>query len=75
MKHESRYAKGFDALLKRIRQDHTVEQPAELDPVTQLVVAFLEWNATNAQAVKAHTQLMAELVDNNDRRLATSVLN
>ena len=70
MKHESRHADRFDALLKRIQQEHTAEPPAELDAVTQMVVGFLEWNATNAQAVKAHAQLMAELVDNNDLRVS-----
>ena len=69
MKNESRYGKKFDALLKQIRQEHQAEAP-DLDPIDQLVVGFLEWNATAEMAAKAHEQLMAELVDNNDLRVS-----
>ena len=69
MKNESSYGKKFELLLKKIRQRHRVELP-ELSPVDQLIVGFLEWNATARLAAKAHEQLMAELVDNNDLRVS-----
>ena len=69
MKNESNYAKKFELLLKKIRRRHRVELP-ELGPMDQLIVGFLEWNATARLAAKAHEQLMAELVDNNDLRVS-----
>lgn len=69
MKNESRYGKEFELLLKKIRRRHRVELP-ELSPVDQLIVGFLEWNATARLAAKAYEQLMAELVDNNDLRVS-----
>ena len=69
MKNESRYGKEFELLLKKIRTWKRVELP-ELSPVDQLIVGFLEWNATARLAAKAYEQLMAELVDNNDLRVS-----
>lgn len=70
MKHESRYAQAFEALLKQVRHERPADPPPERDPVTQLIIGFLEWNATRRQAEQAYEQLMEELVDNNDLRVS-----
>jgi endonuclease III len=70
LKHEQRYVKAFEALLRKLTQQHKAEPSPQLDPVTQLIVAFLEWNATRTGAEQAHQNLMAELVDNNDLRVS-----
>jgi len=69
VKNESSHGKKFELLLKKIRRRHRVELP-DLSPVDQLIIGFLEWNATARLAAKAHEQLMAELVDNNDLRVS-----
>jgi endonuclease III len=40
------------------------------DPVTQLVLAFLEWNASPKQAAQAYGKLMTVMVDINDLRVS-----
>lgn len=70
MKQEQRYVNAFEALLRKLTQQHQADAPPQLDPVTQLIVGFLEWNATRPEAEQAHQDLMAELVDNNDLRVS-----
>ena len=71
MKNETIFAKKFAALVKKIRSE--VEAPQVTipsDPVTQLVLAFLEWNASRKLAAEAYDRLMSQLVDNNDLRVS-----
>ncbi|MCE9591053.1 MAG: hypothetical protein K8S99_11055 [Planctomycetes bacterium] len=70
MKNEAVYARKLAALLKKVRRGHTDEPAPARDPVTQLVVAFLEWNAPRKSAREAHNRLMAVMVDNNDLRVS-----
>lgn len=70
MKNESAFTKKASAFLKKVRSSQGGEAPPQRDPVTQLVVAFLEWNATRAAAKSAHARITAELVDNNDLRVS-----
>ncbi len=70
MKNQTAYVKKMTALLKRVRQEYKVEAPPPRDPVTQMVVAFLEWNATPNAAREAYQRITAVLVDNNDLRVS-----
>ncbi|MCX5659007.1 MAG: hypothetical protein NTW19_04705 [Planctomycetota bacterium] len=70
MKNEIVHAKKWAALLKRLRHSFKVEPPPQRDPVTQMVVGFLEWNATPKSAKDAHHRISQILVDNNDLRVS-----
>jgi endonuclease III len=86
VKNEATFAKKFGALLKKIKSQHggaakagapsggggeaEGSPAAPREAVTQLVVAFLEWNASRKQAADAHKRLMAVMVDNNDLRVS-----
>ncbi len=61
-------AKKFASLIKK----HAVEEDdlPKRDPIDQLVVAFLQWNATAAQADAAHERIMSQMVDANEVRVA-----
>ncbi|MEO1236132.1 MAG: hypothetical protein AAFX76_05020 [Planctomycetota bacterium] len=64
-------AKKFAALLKKALSTHSgAEDPPPRDPVAQLVVGFLQWNATQAQAEDAFAALMAAMIDINDLRVS-----
>lgn len=73
MKNENAYGKKFDSLVKKICHAHSADPPPPLDPITQLVIGFLEWNATRRLALAAHEQLTAVMVDNNDLRVSLPV--
>lgn len=57
------------SLLSTLAERHTVEEPPARDPVTQLIVSFLTWNATRKKAEQAFERIMRELTDNNDIRV------
>jgi endonuclease III len=70
VKNETTYVRKFAALFKKIKASSSAEAPPQRDPVTQMVVSFLEWNATRKQARDAHSRVMAVMVDNNDLRVS-----
>lgn len=70
MKNESSYVKKLAALLKKVRSANRAEPHPQRDPVTQLVVAYLEWNASRKSAKDAHARLTHVMVDNNDLRVS-----
>lgn len=70
MKNATAYAKKLSTLLRKIKPKLPVELPAAVDPITRLVLGFLQWNAAARSAAIAHGKLMAELVDNNDLRVS-----
>lgn len=70
MKNETNYVKKLVALLKKVVPSGKFEPEPTPDPVTQLVIGFLEWNATAKEAVAAHAKLVAVMVDNNDLRVS-----
>lgn len=70
MKNATAHARRFASLLRQIRKDHPPEHVEPAEPITQLVVAFLEWNASRAQAAAAHQRLLAAVVDHNDLRVS-----
>lgn len=61
--------KKLSSLLTSLAERHTVEDPPARDPVTQLIVSFLNWNATRKKAEQAFERIMNELTDNNDIRV------
>ncbi|HEX7010403.1 MAG TPA: hypothetical protein VF184_10500 [Phycisphaeraceae bacterium] len=70
MKQDSPQAKHLVALLKRLGAAHSVELPPQRDPVTQMVVSFLQWEATRKQAEKALERLLGVMVDINELRVS-----
>jgi len=63
-------AKKFAALLKKALGAYDGEDPPPRDPVMQLVVSFLQWDATRHEAEEAFTRLMDGLIDINDLRVS-----
>jgi endonuclease III len=63
-------AKNFTALLKKASAGYKTEEPPPRDPVSQLVVSFLQWGATRNQAEDAFAALMEKMIDLNDLRVS-----
>lgn len=70
MKNETAYVKTLTALLKKVRESQTPPPAPEHDPLTHLVLAFLQWNASRTLAEAAHERLMQQMVDHNDLRVS-----
>jgi endonuclease III len=70
VKDDSTYAKKFTALVKKLCKSYKAQDVVQLEPTAQLIISFLEWNATNALALEAHDKLMQSMVDNNDIRVS-----
>ena len=70
MKDDSTYAKKFTVLLKKICKSYKQDDVVQLEPTTQIIISYLEWNATSAMALEAHDLLMHSMVDNNDIRVS-----
>jgi len=70
VKNATAYAKKLATLLRKIKPKSSSQPPDDVDPITRLVIGFLQWNATARSAAIAHGKLMAELVDNNDLRVS-----
>jgi len=73
LKNESQYTRKLAALIKQVKSKFKGDLPQPTDPITQIVLGFLEWNATRSLAAEAHQRLMAVLVDNNDLRVSLPV--
>ena len=59
--------------MRRIKAKHPAQptEPVEpMEPVAQLVVAFLEWNASRSAARAAYDRLLAKMVDHNELRVS-----
>lgn len=69
-KQDTSQGKQFASLLKRLAKTYNPDDPPPRDPTLQLVVGFLEWEATRKQAEQALERLMAEMVDVNDLRVS-----
>lgn len=63
-------ARSLAALLNKLRQRYRPEAYPPRDPVSQLVVAFLQWEATRRQAELALARIQAATVDNNELRVS-----
>lgn len=69
-KQDTSQGKKLTALLKRLAKAHSVEEPPPRDPTLQLVVGFLQWEATRKQAEEAIGRIMEHMVDVNDLRVS-----
>ena len=70
MKNAGAYAKKFDALMRRIKARHRAEPIEPAEPVSQLILAFLEWNASRQGAAAAFQRIMSQCVDINELRVS-----
>lgn len=68
MKDEAAYARKFTALYRKIKAHAEPQEPG--DAVTQMIIAFLMWEAGRKQAENAYKRLMTVMVDNNDLRVS-----
>lgn len=62
--------KAFAAVLKTARSAYSGEEIDELEPIAELVISFLTWNATSRQADTAFGKIMAQVVDLNELRVS-----
>lgn len=69
-KTDTKQVKALNALLKKARTAWNGEEPAPLEPTTQLVVGFLTWNSTTKQAEGALEKIMSQVVDLNEMRVS-----
>ena len=69
-KTDSKQIKALNALLKTARSQWDGEEPFALEPIAQLVVSFLTWNATVEQAEHAYDKVMSNVVDLNELRVS-----
>jgi len=60
----------MDKFLRTVREDHQPPAMDRLEAVSQLVLAFLQWNAGRDVADQAHMKLLDEVVDNNELRVS-----
>lgn len=67
---QSNPAKQLASLLTQLGRHYEPEPAAERDPVTQLVLGFLEYEATREQAEEALGRILEPMVDANDLRVS-----
>ena len=73
MKTTANHVKRLTSLRRRIkRKSPSSPLSPPIDPVSQLVRSFLQWNSTRHAAEAAYDHLMAPMVDNNDLRVSYS---
>jgi endonuclease III len=70
VKNASSHARKLAALLRKLKSQNPAPPPPAPDPVTQLVLAFLQWDATRKLADAAYQRLTAAMVDSNDLRVS-----
>jgi endonuclease III len=71
VKNAPTYTRRLAALLKKLKAAHPPATPGPApDPLAQLVVAFLQCDATRRVAHAAHQRINAALVDCNDLRVS-----
>ncbi len=69
MKNASQYVKKLSTFLKTLRKEEAPAFP-ELDPVSRIIIGFLQWNAGRKMADTAYSKMMTHLVDHNDLRVS-----
>lgn len=62
--------KKLASLLKKLKTKNDPKEHVAADPVTQLVLSFLNWETTRRQAEQAFDRLMAAMVDINELRIS-----
>ncbi|WP_428389638.1 hypothetical protein [Mucisphaera sp.] len=69
MKHEFD-VKAWQALVKKSSAKKEFEDPDVVDPVAQVVLAFLAWRSTESEAEDALGRIMEVMIDYNDLRVS-----
>lgn len=62
--------KAFASVLKKATSAWSGEEADELEPIAELVISYLTWNATSKQADTAFGKIMAQVVDLNELRVS-----
>lgn len=70
MKHEPAQIKKLTGLIKKLKTRHKNAEAPPYDPTTQLVMAFLQADASRRKAEQAYGALMENMVDNNELRVS-----
>ena len=70
MNNATAQARKLATLLQQIHRQIQLPVIDPVEPVTQVVMAFLQWNNTRKAANAAYGRLMAVLVDTNDLRVS-----
>ena len=70
MKKNEQAAKNLSKLLDSLKKKYKdVEQPHGLAPITQMLLSFLQWNTTAANADAAFDKIMAAVIDFTELRV------
>ncbi|MFG0328369.1 MAG: hypothetical protein ACF8PN_00585 [Phycisphaerales bacterium] len=69
MRNSKDYAPRLTSLLAQLRDEFDIPEPAELDPVAQLVSGFLMWESSSHKADTAFERLQSSVVDFNELRV------
>jgi len=70
VKHEPAQIKKLNALMRRLKAKHKNLEPPAYEPTTQLIMAFLQSDASRRKAENAYDALMENMVDNNELRVS-----
>ncbi len=70
MKQEPAQIKKLNSLMKKLKSRHKDPEVTEYAPTTQLIMAFLQADASRRKAEQAYDALMEEMVDNNELRVS-----
>ncbi len=70
MKHEPAQIKKLNSLIRRLKTKHKNIEPPAYEPTTQLIMAFLQADASHRKAEQAYDALMEHMVDNNELRVS-----
>lgn len=62
--------KKLASLLKKLKPKVDPQEHVPADPVSQLVISFLNWETSRRQAEQAFDRLMAQMVDINELRIS-----
>ena len=70
MKKNEQAVKNLTKLLATLKKKYNdVEAPHGLAPITQMLLSFMQWNTTTANADVAFDKLMASVVDFTELRV------
>jgi endonuclease III len=70
VKHEPAQIKKLTSLIKKLKTRHKNVEAPPYDPTTQLIMAFLQADASRRKAEQAYSALMEHMVDNNELRVS-----
>ncbi|NBC10119.1 MAG: hypothetical protein GVY24_00090 [Planctomycetes bacterium] len=71
VKQDAKQAKAINTLVQKLVSRFKPEEPPATDPIVQLVISFLSWNASTRKAEDAYGKLMSEFVDINELRVSS----